>query len=234
MNITQNRQIFSSGILRLVGYGLLLMALVDLIFLLIPFKFMNPTWEFQTMGAIIERIPVTLLGIMLVYYGERDDRAPIERFVLRWLSRASLVAAILLVLMIPLSITDSFRIYYQYNAGINTNIVKNIDILQNFKQQLKVANSSEAITQIIAKQSSRQIDIPESVNPQKLKTDIINSLQKNQDDLRQQSQAMRSEQKRMLLKSCLKWNLGALISACLFFLIWKSTLWARLEVNQED
>ena len=36
MTILQDRdkQVFSSGILRLVGYGLLLMALVDLFFLL--------------------------------------------------------------------------------------------------------------------------------------------------------------------------------------------------------
>jgi hypothetical protein len=234
MNITQNRQIFSSGILRLVGYGLLLMALVDLIFLLIPFKFMNPVWEFQTMGAIIERIPVTLLGIMLIYYGERSDRAPIERFLLRWLSRLSLVAAILLVLMIPLSITNSFRIYYQHQAGINSTVVHQVDLLHSFQEQLKTANSTEEIAQIIEKQSPKPINIPKSVNLQKLKTDIINSLQENQDNLRQQARSMSSKQQGILLKNCIKWNLGALISACLFFFIWKSTLWARLEVDVED
>ena len=234
MNISQDRQIFSSGILRLVGYGLLTMALVDFIFLLIPFKLMNPAWEFQTMGAIVERIPVTLLGMMLVYYGERDYRAPIERFLLRWLSRLSLVAAILLVLMIPLSITKSFRIYYQHNAGINAQVVSKVDVLQSFKQQLETANSSQEIEGIIAKQSQKPINIPESVDPQKLKTDIINSLQENQDRLRDRAKSLRSEQKGMLLKNCIKWNLGALISACLFFFIWKSTLWARLEVDLED
>ena len=234
MNISQDRQIFSSGILRLVGYGLLTMALVDLIFLLIPFKLMNPTWEFQTMGAIVERIPVTLLGMMLVYYGERDNRAPIERFLLRWLSRLSLVAAILLVLMIPLSITNSFRIYYQHNAGINAQVVGKVDALQNFKQQLETANSSAEIEEIIARQSKQPINIPDSIDPQKLKTDIINSLQKNQNNLSDRAQSLRSEKRGLLLKKCIKWNLGALISACLFFFIWKTTLWARLEVDLGD
>ena len=38
MTILQEKErlIFSSGILRLVGYGLLLMAIVDIFFLLIP------------------------------------------------------------------------------------------------------------------------------------------------------------------------------------------------------
>ena len=234
MNISQDRQMFSSGILRLVGYGLLTMAGVDLVFLLIPFKLMNPTWEFQTMGAIVERIPVTLLGLTLVYYGEREDRAPIERLLLRWLSRLSLVAAILLVLMIPLSITDSFRIYYQHNAGINAKVVSQIDILQDFKQQLKNAKSSTEIERIIVNKSRQTVDIPDSIDHQKLKTDIITSLQKNQNDLSDQAKYLRYKKKSMLLTNCIKWNLGALISACLFFFIWKTTLWARLEVDLED
>ena len=234
MNISRDRQVFSSGILRLVGYGLLIMALVDFIFLLIPLKLMNPSWELQTIGAIVERIPVTLLGMVLVYYGERDDRAPIERFLLRWLSRLSLVFAILLLLMIPLSITNSFRIYYQHNAEINTKVVSQIDVLQDFQEKFKTANSSQQISSILAKQTQQPINIPESVNPQKLKTDIVNNLQKNQDRLRSQAQSLRSEKKATLLKNCIKWNLGALVAACLFFCIWKSTLWARLEINLED
>lgn len=77
MTILQNqeRQVFSSGILRLVGYGLLVMAIIDVFFLVIPPQLMNPLWEFQTVGAIVERIPVTLLGIVLIYYDERGDRA---------------------------------------------------------------------------------------------------------------------------------------------------------------
>ena len=234
MNISQERQIFSSGILRLVGYGLLLMAFVDFVFLLIPFKLMNPAWEFQTMGAIVERIPVTLLGMVLVYYGERDDRAPVERIVLRWLSRLSLVVAVLLLLSIPLSITNSFRIYYQHKAGMNAQVVSKVDVLQNFKEQLESVNTSQEITAILAKQSQQAVKIPESVDPQKLKTDIIDSLQKNQDDLRDRFNVIRSQKRSMLLKNCIKWNLGALISACLFFAIWKTTLWARLEVDLED
>jgi len=234
MNITQDRQVFSSGILRLVGYGLLLMALLDILFLLIPPQLMNPVWEFQTMGAIIERIPVTLLGIVLVYYGERSDRAPIERFILKWLSWLSLAAAILLFLMIPLSITDSFRIYYQQNAGVNAQVVSQIDTIQAFKDELKTANSVAEIGVILQKQANQKVNIPKSVNTQKLKTDIFKSLEDNQANLRNQVRSFRSEKRLDLIKNCLKWNLGALIASILFFLIWKSTLWARLTTDLED
>jgi competence protein ComGC len=234
MNITQDRQVFSSGILRLVGYGLLVMALVDILFLLIPPQLMNPVWEFQTMGAIIERIPVTLLGIVLVYYGERSDRAPIERFILRWLSWLSLAAAILLFLMIPLSITDSFRIDYQQNAGVNAQVVSQIDTIQAFKDELKTANSVAEIGVILQKQANQKVNIPKSVNTQKLKTNIFKSLEENQANLRNQVRSFRSQKRSNLIKNCLKWNLGALVASILFFLIWKSTLWARLATDLED
>ena len=73
MTILQDRErkVFSSGILRLLGYGLLLMAVVDLFFLLIPPQFMNPLWEFQTMGAVVERIPLTLQVFVVVLFSYR-------------------------------------------------------------------------------------------------------------------------------------------------------------------
>ncbi|MDJ0569642.1 MAG: HpsJ family protein, partial [Pleurocapsa sp. MO_192.B19] len=177
----QQRQVFSSGILRLVGYGLLVMAVVDILFLLIPPQLMNPLWEFQTMGAIVERIPVTLLGIVLVYYGERSDRAPIEILILKGLSWLSMVAAILLLLMIPLNISNSYRIYHQQNATVNAQFVSQKDAIQQFKEQLNAANSKDEIGAILQQQAQQQVIIPDSVNTQKLKADILTNLQNNQD-----------------------------------------------------
>ncbi|MEM6612951.1 MAG: HpsJ family protein [Cyanobacteria bacterium P01_C01_bin.72] len=236
MTILQDRekQIFSSGILRLVGYGLLLMALIDLLFLLIPPQLMNPLWEFQTMGTIVERIPVTLLGMVLIYYGEKSDRAPIEAKILKVLSWASLFAAVFLMLMIPLNISNSFRIYNHHNATANAQFVSQKDNIQQFKEQLAAANSKAEIGEILQQQARQQVHIPDSVNTEKLKTDIIANLQSNQDSITNQAEAFRAQKKSLLLKKCLKWNLGALISAILFFMIWKSTGWARLMVIGND
>ena len=236
MTILQDRdkQVFSSGILRLVGYGLLLMALIDLLFLLIPPQLMNPLWEFQTMGAIIERIPVTLLGMVLIYYGEKSDRAPIEASILKLLSWASLLAAVILMLTIPLSINNSFRIYNQHNATANAQFVTQKDTIEQFKEQLEAANSKDEIGAILQQQARQQVNIPDSVNTEKLKTDIITNLQNNQDSITNQAEAFRSQKKSLLIKKCLKWNLGALISSILFFMIWKSTGWARLMVIRND
>jgi len=231
----QERQVFSSGILRLVGYGLLVMAMVDITFLLIPPQLMNPQWEFQTIGAIVERIPVTLLGIVFVYYGERSDRAPIETLILKILSWLSLVAAIFLLLVIPLNISNSFRIYHQQIAPVNAQFVGQKDTIQKIKDNLKVADSKAEISSVLQQQTKQAVDIPDSVNTEKLKTDILKNLQSNQDNLTNQANLFKSQKRSSLIKQCLKWNLGAIIASILFFLIWKSTGWARIRIvdNQD-
>lgn len=230
----QERQVFSSGILRLVGYGLLLMAVVDVTFLVIPPQLMNPVWEFKTIGAIVERLPVTLLGMVLVYYGERSDRAPIEGILLKGLSWFSLFAALLLMLMIPLNISNGFRIYNQQNATANAKFVNQKETIQHFKEQLEAADSKDEIGAVLQQQAQQKVNIPDSVNTQKLKTDLITNLQNNQDSITNQAQAFRAQKRALLLKKCLKWNLGALIASILFFLIWKSTGWARLIVERNE
>ena len=231
----QERQVFSSGILRLVGYGLLLMAVIDVSFLLIPPQLINPLWQFQTMGAIIERVPVALLGMILVYYGEKSDRATIETSILKGLSWFSLLAAILLMLMIPLNISNGLQIYHQHNATADAQFGNQKKTIQQFKQQLEAANSKAEIGAILQQQTQQKINIPDSVNSQKLKTDIITNLQNNQDSISDQEQAFRAQKRTLLIKQGLKWNLGALIASILFFLIWKSTAWSRrMMIKNED
>ena len=236
MTILQEKErlIFSSGILRLVGYGLLLMAIIDIFFLVIPPQLMNPVWEFKTMGAIIERIPVTLLGMVLIYYGEKSDRAPIENLLLKIASSMSLVAAILLILMIPLSINNGFRIYHQEKAQVNARFISQKDNIVAYKEQLDLANSKQEIKNILQQQSRQKIEIPNSVDYLKLKNDILQKLEKNEETINNQVNSYKTQKRMAILKKCLRWNLGGLIASILFFLIWKSTGWARVRFIEED
>ena len=231
MTILQDRdkQVFSSGILRLVGYGLLLIVLVDLLFLLIPTQLNNPLWEFQTMGAMVERVPVTLLGIVLIYYGEKSDRAFFEATILKLLSWFSLSIAVALMLTIPISISDSLQIYNYQSDTANAQFAIQQDTIEQFEQKLKAANSKEEIGIILQQQARQQINIPDSINIEKLKTDIVANLQNDRDSAIAQANVFRVQKKSLLFKKCFKWNLGALIASILFFMIWKSTGWARLK-----
>jgi hypothetical protein len=218
----QERRVFSSGILRLVGYGLLLLAVVNVSCLLISPELMNPWWEFQTMGAVVERIPFTLLGMVLVYYGTSSDRPPIETTMHKLLSWLCLLMAIFLMLMIPLNIYNGLRIYHQRDATADAQSISQENAIQQFKEQLEAADSKAEIKAVLQQQAKQQVNIPDSVNPQKLKTDIITNLQKNQDSITSQALAFRSQKRSLLVKKSLKWNLGSLVASILFLMIWKS------------
>ena len=228
MNILQDRKtrIFSSSILRSIGYSLLLIAVVNISFLLIPLQLMNPLWEFQTVGAVVERTPFILLGIVLVCYEQRSDRASIELPILKGLSLFSLISTIVLLLVIPLNINNSFSIYYQNSVINNAQSIAQKDAIEKFEKQLLLADSKEEITAII-QQQTQQINIPASINIQTLKDNILIILQNYRDNINNQIQTFRKQKRLLLIQKCLQWNLGALIAAILFFLIWKSTYWAR-------
>ncbi len=230
MTILQDRErIFSSSILRLVGYGLLLMAVVNISFLLIPLQLMNPLWEFQTVGAIIKRTPFILLGIVLICCGERSNRASIELSVLKGLSWFSLISVIVLLLVIPLNINNSLRIYYQTNAIDDAQFISQQDTIKQFQEQLTFANSQEEITAII-QQKTPNINISDSIDIKDLKNSIIVILQDYRNSIASQIQTFGEQKRSLLIKNCFKWDIGALISAILFFLIWKSTDWTRTKV----
>ena len=230
MTILQDRErIFSSSILRLLGYGILLIAVVNISFLLIPLQLMNPLWEFQTVGAIIERMPFILLGIVLVCCRERSKIAFIELSVVKGLSWFSLISAIVLLLVIPLNVNNSLRIYYQTNAIDDAQFMSQKDTIKQFQEQLIFANSKEEITAII-QQKAPNINISDSIDIKDFKNSIIVILQNYCYNIDSQIQTFGAQKRSLLIKNCLKWDIGALISAILFFLIWKSTDWTRTKV----
>lgn len=233
MNLTPNQQIFSLSIIRLLGYGLLVMAFIDLLILLTPLQLMNSAWEFQTIGTIIERIPITLIGIVLVFYGETTERTPIETMILRWLSRMTLFLAIFLVLTIPLNIVNGFRLYYQNNAKINAQVIPRLDAIKEFKGKVQAANSLEQIKSVLETKSQQDIVLSDSLDAEKFKEDLITKLQNNQDILRSQAKSANQERRSFLLKKAVKWNLTALIASFIFLFIWKHTLWARLKITPD-
>lgn len=228
-----NQDFFTFSLIRLVGYGLLGLTLIDFISLILPLQLMDSVWELQTMGAFIERIPVPLLGIAFIYYGERSYRAPIENFLLRWLSYLSLILGIFFLLMIPLGINNTVRIALTNNAIINQELFTKVEQIDKFKNKMTAANSPAEIQAVLQKQSY-QGKLPDAINAEKFKAQFIKELNNTENDLRKQIEAVRSKKRWELLKKSIKWNLGALIASCLFFVIWKDTLWARLEQREDD
>ena len=91
-NLNQTTNDFSSfifgmvdslPIIRWIGYGLLVLALFDVIEMFFPVRFMNPNWDFQTIVALLEKVAVLLIGFAFVFLVELNEEGNKEGIVLK-------------------------------------------------------------------------------------------------------------------------------------------------------
>ncbi len=218
----------SVRVLRWVGYGLLLMALLDLGEVVIPPQFMNPVWEFQTMGALVERVPVPLIGLALVFFGENSGRSKRAGITLKVLSWLSLLVAILFFLSVPMGVLNTVRIDEQTQQGLDVQISQGIDELQAVNSELESATTADEMRDLLAALSGGNVPVIESSQDlQEARAGLETALTEGEASLQRDAKNALAAQRKSLLKRSVKWNLGALISGALFFTIWKGTGWAR-------
>lgn len=212
----------SMTILRVLGYGLLLLTFFDILEMFIPPNFMNPAWEFKTIGALVERVPVPLIGLALVFFGERYSRKKLEIPILKVLSWLTLVFGILFFLLIPLGLTNTIRLNTQSTAQIETVSTQQASQAEQLEQQVNQA-SPEQIGKFF-KSQGRKID---GKSPNELKNQLLSEVSQAKKQIKTQAEATQSLRGLNLIKTSAKWNLGALVAGTLFIFIWKGTRWAR-------
>ncbi|MGI0488323.1 HpsJ family protein [Pantanalinema rosaneae CENA516] len=236
---SENRSVYR---LRWVGYGFLVFALVDLIASLIPSEtFTNNTsqWLFQTIGKLVETSVVPLLGFAFVFFGEFFARAGIEKILLKILSWVCLLLTVISLLLIPPLIGSTLQLTSQSQAQINQALQQeqtkaDLQLTQITQLESQLNNSNpEQLEQLRSQLTQLNIG-PIPNNPQELKTTVLSRIKEargkietGKNTLQQQAEARQASQRNELLKNSVKWSIGAIIAAVLFFILWKSTGWAR-------
>jgi hypothetical protein len=228
---TQNRSVYR---LRWIGYGLLIFFLIDALQALIPPKFGDPAWDLQTIGNFIERVVVPLLGLALVFFGEYFDRGKLEPTLLKIISWLCLLLSILFFLMGPLSIVSATRINNRASATATQQLQAGIAQLDQIEKEISRATPDQLKKTAdrlkdprVQEQLKAQGIEADIQNPQQLKSVFLSQVGKRKAALQAQFDDVRSGQQASLAKNAVKWALGALISSVLFFLLWKSSDWAR-------
>ncbi len=211
--------------LRWIGYGLLLLALFDVIDSFIPPNFTNPVWEFQTLGLLVERVAVPLLGLVLIFFGESFNRNRLEELLLRILSWLCLLFAIVFLALVPLGILNTYRINDLNNNQINTAAQAQLTQLKQVEEQVG-QGTPEQIRQLATQLASFGIQA-DATNPDQFKQQILERIPPARKAVQEQAMQEKQNQRTGLLKNAVKWNLGALVASVLFFILWKSTGWAR-------
>lgn len=210
----------STTLMRIVGYGLLLLSLLDMMAMLLPFRLTDAGWRFQIFGELIERIVVPLLAVMLIFYGESQDRKKQEKLFLPALSWLCLGFGVILFLLIPISLFTAQRMDVQFESQMKAQYNQAIQQLEQSEQKLKVAKPDQ-LKQFM---NQRGFSIPENSDSLQVQDKLAQFMFQERRSLTSQYQQARSDQQMKLLKNGIKWSLGALVSGTLFIYIWRLTL----------
>ncbi|BAY96827.1 hypothetical protein NIES37_07640 [Tolypothrix tenuis PCC 7101] len=212
---TINSLLWVTKLFRTVGYSILVLVFIDLIDIFVPLNFMNPVWELQMMGALVDLVIITLIGLVLVFSGKLEKRLKWEFPFLLWLSRLSLLVGLLYLLLIPLGINNTISLYNVNIEVLNQDYSQQVLLNSNWKQHIGPASASE------------WNNLLEHQNMQEVKTQTLVEVNQKQNHPDKKLPATNFSRNFKLLKSSVKFNLGALVAAALFITIWKETSWAR-------
>lgn len=211
---------------RLLGYGLLVIGFVDLLYILLPPQLTNPIWEYQAIGDIVKLVPVPLLALLLIFAGEHALRRKREPQLLAILSWLTLVISILFFLLLPLIITDAFRIDRFNKTQIDTEVTQQKRKLTATKKQLQNMDSEQLKYFIPTPDKTGSLGLlPNS--PDQAKTSIAENLERAKAKADAQAEEARRNVTANLVKNTFKLFAESLLSAFLFLMIWSRTEWAR-------
>jgi hypothetical protein len=211
---TQWVSIFS---LRLTGYVLLSLSALDVATIVLPPDVFNPQWEFDTLGRLVERVPVPLIGLALVFYGGLRYRRPLEKLCLRPLALITVGVGVCYLLMIPLGISNSIRL--QHLAQTQESVLQDQQRsrYRQLEQQITDASSDKIFP--LARRWKLVLAEEEQTNPEAVKSRALSQLKKNQILQQKQSLISRNARQQKHFKNSVKWIVGALLAGfCLIYL----------------
>ncbi len=210
---------------RWLGYGFLVFALVDTVHILLTAQPGQPAWLLQIIGQFVERVVVPLLGFTLVFFGEYYGRKGGEKLILRMLSWLCVVLAVLYILMIPPIFLQTLSANNQAQQVVDQRVEQQLTQLKQLEGQLDRSNPEEL--KALATQLKGLGVAIDPNKPEAVKTQVQTRIAAVRDQLQAQAKGVTTGQAVGLWKNSIKWALGALISAVLFFYLWKSSRWAR-------
>jgi len=152
---------------RIAGYGLLGLALFDIIDIFIPPRFANPVWEFQTCKNLVERAPVPCWGWCWSCRGEKF--ADFQVLILGKSCGWGVVCAG------ALGVSSGFRIYQQNNQQLSSQLNQQTTQMKQLRNLLSKATTSEELSSILAA-STPQGRAPEIRNPEQVKSQLLSEI----------------------------------------------------------
>ncbi|WP_373542888.1 HpsJ family protein [Chamaesiphon sp.] len=206
---------------RVVGYGLLVLTLFDVIVAFIPLQLSNPGWQFQTAGGFVERSAVPLIGFILVFYENQDSRKKRELLILKLLSWLALVAGVFYFALVVVFFITPPALNDRSQAQVSAQFDPRITQVQQIQAQ--VGKAQPAQLEALMKNNR----VPAGTDPQAFKAKVLQEAATAEKNFKDQAAITNGGQRLALFKNAIKWGLGAMVTGVLFIRIWAGTAWAR-------
>jgi hypothetical protein len=206
---------WSLAVVRMVGYGLLVLAFFDLVAIFVPLRLNNPVWQFETMGAIVERVAVPLIGVALISFGEADFRTAFEEKILKLITGLCLIVGLLFILLLPLGLINTWQVKMISNNQINNQFLQQKSQIERVERQLNQFKDEELTNYI--KSQGRTLD---NQTPQQAKEQFLAKINKDKQQMQTRMEEVKENRRLVLIKNSVKWNLGALVAGVLFIYLW--------------
>lgn len=207
------------GVVRVIGAGLILAGLGDLALKAHPFRLMNPYWNLGFINSITETMPIYLLGLLLIatpFWHGSSHKFSLWR---KTTGITSLVLAVFLILLVPLTITDSIRVQNIASSEL-------LKQKQASLQQLDIAEKALDRVQTARDLAGSQLRLKDAspagvANFKRVaKAEVV----KNRQALISNTQARETQLQKSQLKKNLKNILGLVLGATCFFVLGRSLL----------
>jgi hypothetical protein len=216
----------SFTLLRLTGYIILVLSLIDYIVILYPLRLTDPTWEFNAIKQLVDHVWSPILGLAFVFF---PGQTSLSRNSLRILSFLSWVAGILglfYLLLLPLAINDGRTIYNNTINEITNQAATQTQQLNQLNQQINTTINPQQlnrVNQLLNPQGSP----PSSNDPQELQKQLSGQVKTAIQNLPIATETAKSNATKSLLKEALRITLGALLSGVFLITVWSLTSWTR-------
>ncbi len=227
-------EVVTANLLRLAGYGLLLLAFSNFVDALFPPQFgKDATWEFSALGKLGGTSPVPIIGLILVFYGESTARSAFGKKILNFLSWLSLLLSIVYILMLLIGVSAAIRINSDNTTQASFALSKQLSQFNTAKENLKNTNDSNLLraAEFIEKRSPN-IKLNKT-NSTELRKQLEAEIGKNETAIRTNIQDGQNRAFRQLIKQAGKSYFEAIVSAFVLFGIWSQTKWTRMPVRRK-
>ena len=219
---------------RFSGYALLILSLFDLLDILIPLHLMDSPWQFETLGQLVERVPIPIIGLFLVFYGVRDWLAKWEKSLLNIISLGTLLAGIGYLILVPVGVVSALQIDRFNDNQMKQQIAQNATQGDSIKKQIKEIKTETQMQALLNKIEQVPPEISESQQLENSKQKLTNLITVGAENLANQSQQNYFQKRLQLLKQSVKWNLGSLITGVLFIVIWNMTKFVYSDLEYDN